>query len=62
MKQLEELPDFILSELSDFLDSDSVLCESETLILEVKGVQVSVKFQRDEDEFIFGTPAFEVLP
>ena len=61
MKTLEELPDFLLAELADFVASPSC-CESETLILEVKGVQVSIKFQRDEDEFMSAAPPFEVLP
>lgn len=61
MKTLSELPDFILAELADF-QNDKCFCQSETLILQVKGVQVSVKFEIDADEFIGGAPLFEVLP
>lgn len=62
MKQLSELPDYVLSELADFLSQPRYMTGSEYLLIEHKGVQVSLKFERDEDEFMSGKPKFEVKP
>lgn len=60
MKQLSDLPEYVLTELADFLSQPHYMTGSECLLIEYKGVQVSLRFERDEDEFMSGNPKFEV--
>lgn len=62
MKKLTELPDYVRSELVDFLSQPEYMTGSSSLLIEHEGVQVSLRFERDEDEFMSGAPKFEVKP
>ncbi|MFS7357600.1 hypothetical protein AB6896_01885 [Rahnella inusitata] len=60
MKKLSELPDYVRAELIDFLSQPMYMTGSESLLIEHEGVQVSLRFERDEDEFMSAKPMFEV--
>lgn len=60
MKQLSELPAYVIEELTDFLKQPRYMTGSEYLLIKHKGVQVSLRFERDEDEFMPGDAEFEV--
>lgn len=62
MKNLTELPTYLIEELNNFLEEPNYVTGSEFLIIDYKGVQVSLKFERDKDEYIQGKPKFKVKP
>ena len=59
MRDLSTLPEYLKAELELFLAEPAYVTASETLLIQRNGVQVSLKFQRDEDEFITGKPKFK---